>query len=129
MTVKQNQLNEINTTLVLGASDNPNRYAYLAIQKLVKNGYKVEGVGAKSVSVEGIQIYNFKKQFSSIDTVTLYLSASNQVDYYEYIIQLNPRRVIFNPGTHNPEFENLLNEKGIEVLHACTLVLLSTQQY
>lgn len=116
-------------TLVLGASENPNRYSYLAIQSLLKKGYEVEGVGAKQTNINGVTIHNSPVAFKDIDTITLYLSAKNQVAYYDYILQINPRRVIFNPGTYNIELETLLKSNQIEALHACTLVLLSTQQY
>lgn len=131
MVIKQNNLDSIDKakTLILGASVKPNRYAYLALQSLQKHDFPVVGVGAKADEVNGIQIHKGKKDFSDIDTVTLYLSAKNQIDFYDYILQLKPRRVIFNPGTNNPELENLLAENQIEVVHACTLVMLSTQQY
>jgi predicted CoA-binding protein len=116
-------------TLILGASTNPNRYAFLALQSLKKHKLPVVGVGLKAAEIEGVQIYQEKKYFSDIDTVTMYLGANNQVDYYDYIIQLNPRRVIFNPGTENKELENLLEKNQIEAEIACTLVLLSTKQY
>lgn len=116
-------------TLILGASTKPNRYAYLALQSLLKKNYSVVGVGIKAAEVNGVKIYKDQKEFSDIDTVTLYLSAKNQTDFYDYLLQLNPRRVIFNPGTNNPELENILEENQIEVVHACTLVMLSTQQY
>ena len=116
-------------TLILGASTNPNRYAYLALNSLLKNDYLVEGVGAKQAEVHGIEIHKEQKRFSDIDTVTLQLGAKNQKAYYDYLLQLKPRRVIFNPGTQNPELENILEESNIEVVHACTLVMLSTQQY
>ena len=129
--LKQNvsTLNKNKFTLILGASTNPNRYAYLALQSLLKHNYPVVGVGLKEAEVDGVQIYNFQKEFSNIDTVTLYLGAKNQVDYYDYIVKLNPRRVIFNPGTQNPELEKVLAKNKIEVVQACTLVMLSTQQY
>lgn len=129
--IKQNSFSS-NTnmkTLILGASTKPNRYAYLALQSLLKNNYPVFGVGIKAAEVDGVKIYKDQKVFKDIDTVTLYLSAKNQIEYYDYLLQLKPRRVIFNPGTQNPELEHLLVENQIEVVHACTLVMLSTQQY
>lgn len=116
-------------TLILGASVKPNRYAYMALQSLRKHQYPVVGIGLKEAEIDGVKIYTEKKDFSDIDTITLYLGASNQVDFYDYMLQLKPRRVIFNPGTENPELESLLREHQIEVEQACTLVLLSTQQY
>lgn len=131
MIVKQNGNASKNNlkTLILGASTNPNRYAYLALKSLKKNNFPVVGVGIKAGEVDGIKIHDYPKEFLAIDTVTLYLSAKNQIEYYNYIIQLKPRRVIFNPGTQNSELENLLAKNQIEAVHACTLVLLSTQQY
>lgn len=117
------------TTLIIGATTNPNRYAYLALESLVKRNYPVVGVGLKEAEINGVKIHKDKKVFSNIDTVTLYLSAKNQIDFYDYLLQLNPRRVIFNPGTQNPELENLLAKNDIKVVHACTLVMLKTGQY
>ncbi len=117
------------TTLIIGATTNPNRYAYLALESLVKRNYPVVGVGLKEAEINGVKIHKDKKVFSNIDTVTLYLSAKNQIGFYDYLLQLNPRRVIFNPGTQNPELENLLAKNNIKALHACTLVMLKTGQY
>ncbi len=116
-------------TLVLGASTNPSRYSYLAIQRLVYYNQDVVAIGLKEGEVSGIQIEKEKIPFEGIDTVTLYLNASRQKEYYDYIVSLKPNRVIFNPGTENPEFYNLLKENRIEVENACTLVLLGTNQY
>ena len=129
--VKQNnsKLNNKGKTLILGASIKPSRYAYLALQSLQKHNFPVVGVGVKAAEINGVKIHQDQKEFSDIDTVTLYLSAKNQTDFYDYILQLKPRRVIFNPGTQNPDLESILEENQIEVVHACTLVMLSTQQY
>ena len=116
-------------TLVLGASTNPARYAYAAINRLVQNRIPTVALGLKKGEVAGVQIETEKKDFEDIDTVTLYLGPPRQKQYYDYIISLHPQRVIFNPGTENPEFYRLLQEKGIEVEVACTLVMLATQQY
>lgn len=94
-------------TLVLGASDNPSRYSYLAINRLMKNGHPVVAVGRKQTSVAGIDIDNEKKQFENVDTVTLYLNPDNQKEYYDYIVSLKPKRIIFNPGTENEELYQL----------------------
>lgn len=117
------------TTLVLGASENPDRYSYLAIQKLISHGHSVKAIGRRAGEVNGVKFSIEKLPFKNIDTVTLYLGKQNQQEYYEYIIGLKPNRVIFNPGTENPEFEELLNESNIEFEKACTLVLLSTNQF
>lgn len=116
-------------TLVLGASLNPGRYSNIAINRLVKYGHIVEAVGLKKGVVAGVDIATEKEDFENIDTVTLYLNPKRQVEYYDYIVSLEPKRVIFNPGTENPEFYDILRKKGIEVEVACTLVLLGTNQY
>lgn len=116
-------------TLVLGASLNPSRYSHLAINRLVNNNYEVVAIGLREGKVAGIEIIKDKKLFEGIDTITLYLNPQRQKEYYDYIISLNPKRVIFNPGTENPELYQLLSENNIESEVACTLVLLGTNQY
>ncbi len=116
-------------TLIIGASTNPSRYAYLACQKLLSFGHPVVLLGRKMGFVLGQEIFDTKTVWSDIDTVTLYINPTNQPEYYDYIISLNPKRVIFNPGTENPEFENILISKNIIPVEACTLVLLSTGQF
>ena len=116
-------------TLVIGASEKLWRYSNKAIRKLKEHGHRVVAIGKRNAEVEEIRIETVMRSFSAIDTVTIYLNKHNQKTYYDYILNLNPRRVIFNPGTENPEFYTLLRSAGIEVLEACTLVLLSTNQY
>jgi hypothetical protein len=116
-------------TLVLGASDNPARYSYLAIQRLRKHGYPVVAIGKKNSQVADVLIEKQKREFDGIDTVTLYLSPLHQTEYYDYILSLKPRRLIFNPGAENEELEKLATENNIQSMEACTLVLLSTGQY
>ena len=116
-------------TLVFGASTNVNRYSYLAINKLVNHGNDVVAFGLKNGNVAGIEIDTELKQYENIDTVTLYINPKRQVEFYGYIIALQPKRVIFNPGTENPEFYQLLKEEHIDFEVACTLVLLSINQY
>ncbi|RWX02356.1 CoA-binding protein [Flavobacterium cerinum] len=116
-------------TLVMGASSNPDRYAYKAIKMLQRFGHPVVAVGKKEDEVDGLKIEKQQIPFENIDTVTLYLNPMNQKQYYDYIVALKPNRVIFNPGTENPELYTLLRQNGIEVEIACTLVLLSTNQY
>ena len=116
-------------TLVLGASLNPGRDSNLAINRLVDYGHEVEAVGLRNGNVAGVEISTEKKVFENIDTVTLYLNPKRQVEYYDYIISLKPKRVIFNPGTENPELYKLLHKNNIETEIACTLVLLGTNQY
>lgn len=116
-------------TLVLGASLNPSRYSNLAINRLVNHGHTVEAVGLKKGIVAGVAISTEKELFENIDTITLYLNPQRQAEYYNYIISLKPKRVIFNPGTENPELYEVLGKNNIEYEVACTLVLLGTNQY
>jgi len=116
-------------TLVIGASDNPERYAYKAMKMLQDHNHPVVAVGRKQIETLGVQIEKDKIHFDGIDTVTLYLNPKNQVEYYDYILSLQPKRVIFNPGTENPELYKMLQQNGIEYEVACTLVLLSTRQF
>lgn len=116
-------------TLVLGASDNPSRYSYLAIQRLRSHGHPVAAIGRKQTVVNDVTVEKEEKPFNDIDTVTLYLNPQNQQQYYNYILSLHPKRIIFNPGTENDELAALAKEKGIETKEACTLVMLSTNQY
>lgn len=116
-------------TLVMGASSNPERYAYKAIKMLQRFGHYVVAVGKKEDEVDGMRIEKEQIPFESVDTVTLYLNPMNQKQYYDYIVGLKPKRVIFNPGTENPELYTLLRQNDIEIEVACTLVLLSTSQY
>ena len=116
-------------TLIIGANNNPDRFAYKAAERLLKHGYDIELIGKRSERIFGRLIDTEKKEFEDIDTVTLYISDKFQPEYYEYIVSLNPNRVIFNPGTENPEFEELLIQNDIHVEEACTLVLLGSGQY
>ncbi len=116
-------------TLVIGASSNPERYSYKAIERLQHHNQPVVAVGRRQTEVLGVPVEKEKIHFDGIDTVTLYLNPKNQVEYYNYIISLNPKRVIFNPGTENPELYEILTQNGIEYEEACTLVLLGTGQY
>ena len=116
-------------TLVLGATTNKERYSYKAIHNLIGKSHQVVAIGSKKGMALDVQIETEKIPYHGIDTVTLYLNPKHQREYYDYIISLQPRRVIFNPGTENPEFYTLLKENGIEYEVACTLVLLATNQY
>lgn len=116
-------------TLVLGASENPQRYSNLAIHRLLAHDHPVVAIGKKAGQVHGINISTEKLNESGIDTVTLYLNPDNQKPYYDYILGLHPARIIFNPGTENDELASLAREKGIKTQEACTLVLLSTNQF
>lgn len=116
-------------TLVIGASTNAERYSNKAILSLLNHNYEVVALGNKYGEVLDVVIETELKQFANIDTITLYLNPSRQRDYYDYIIGLHPKRVIFNPGTENLELYKLLDKNNITYEVACTLVLLATQQF
>ena len=116
-------------TLVLGASENQVRYSNLAIKRLVNYQHPVVAIGRKKGMVAGIPVETGKKQFNNIDTVTVYLNSVHQKEYYDYIISLHPKRIIFNPGAENDELSNLALQAGIKPVEACTLVLLNTGQF
>lgn len=117
------------TTLVLGASPNPERYSFLAVNLLLEKGYAVYPYGIKKGQIGKQLIVNEWPASGSIDTVTLYLGPAAQVEYYDAIIKLGPKRIIFNPGTENSELANLAKQNGIQTTEACTLVMLTTGQY
>jgi len=116
-------------TLVLGASENPQRYSFLAVQQLAKHQHPVVAIGRAKGAIGAVEIETEKKQLDDIDTVTIYLNPANQKEYYDHIFSLHPKRIIFNPGAENNELEQLAQQKGIKTMEACTLVLLSTGQY
>jgi uncharacterized protein len=116
-------------TLVIGASTKPERYAYKAIRSLVAHGHEVIGIGMRAGEVDGVHFDQSRPLDKDVDSVTLYLNAGMQEHYYDYILALKPKRVIFNPGTENDFFVQKLGQAGIATVTACTLVLLSTGQY
>jgi uncharacterized protein len=116
-------------TLVLGASTKPERYSFIAISRLLQYDHEVIAIGLRKESVFGVQFETGFPEFKDVHTITLYLNPQRQKEYYDYIVSLNPKRVIFNPGTENPELYALLAQHNIEAEVACTLVLLSTHQY
>ncbi len=116
-------------TLVLGASLKTQRYSNRAVRKLVDNQHETVAFGLRKGDVAGVTIDTELLQYENLDTITLYLNPKRQKEYYNYIIGLKPKRVIFNPGTENPELYALLEAEGIEAEVACTLVLLSINQY
>lgn len=116
-------------TVVLGASDNPDRYSFLAVEKLRRYGHPVVAIGKKTGHIADTGIITGQPAEADVDTVTLYLNPALQRQYYDYILSLKPRRIIFNPGTENPELRQLAEENQIKPLEACTLVMLGTGQY
>ena len=117
-------------TLIMGSSTNPQRYAYKAAESLVGKGFEIELFGRRKGEIFGKTIKTSLEEIDiNIDTVTMYLSESNQEEFVDFILNLKPRRVIFNPGAENPDFAERLNLAGIEPINACTLVMLSIGQY
>lgn len=116
-------------TLVLGASLKTHRYSNYAIDSLVTNKHVVVAIGSRNGKVAGINIETEFLHYKDIDTITIYLNAKRQKPFYDYIVSLKPKRVIFNPGTENPELYSILKEKNIPYEESCTLVLLATDQY
>ena len=116
-------------TVVLGASENPSRYSYLATQRLTSHGHPVVAIGNREGKIGDVSITKEHPAIDNVDTVTLYLNPTNQKPYYDYILSLKPKRVIFNPGTENEELERMIEGQGGDAMEACTLVLLSTGQY
>ena len=116
-------------TLVFGASINPHRYSNLALARLVEQGVETYAFGPVAAEVHGVKIQNKIPKIDDLDTITLYMNAKRQKEYYQEIIDLNPKRVIFNPGTENPELFSLLQENNIDAEEACTLTLLAIDQY
>jgi predicted CoA-binding protein len=118
-------------TVIIGATTNQSRYAYLAAERLHEHNIEFVPVGIKKGNVLGKEILDLKTHpdIPDVDTMTLYINPSHQKEWYDYFLKLKPKRVIFNPGTENPEFEKQLEEKGIEAVEACTLVMLGTGQY
>ena len=116
-------------TIVIGASENPERYSNRAVRSLKKHNVPVEAIGLKAGEIDGVKIQTGFPKIGDVDTVTLYVGEKNQPAYYDYILNLKPQRVIFNPGAENPEFEEKVRKAGIEVLEACTLTMLSIGNY
>ena len=116
-------------TVVLGASDNPSRYSFLAVERLREKGHPVVAVGKREGKINDTLILTGEPLVNDVDTVALYLNPVLQVAAYDYILGLKPRRVIFNPGTENDELEEILRSKGIESVEACTLVMLAAGMY
>jgi predicted CoA-binding protein len=116
-------------TLVLGASDNPERYSFLAVSRLRDKGHPVLAIGRRKTRVADVDVETEKTPIEGVDTVSLYLRAAHQKEYYDYILSLHPKRILFNPGAENEELYELAKAAGIQPMEACTLVLLSTGQF
>lgn len=116
-------------TVILGATPDPSRFAYKATQMLSCHGYEVVPVGIKKGKIAGKKILNNYPAIECVDTITLYVGARNLTPLFDYILGLKPKRIIFNPGTENEDLINLADQKGIQAVVGCTLVMLSTGTY
>jgi predicted CoA-binding protein len=118
-------------TVIVGATSIPSRYAFLAADMITDHGHQIVPIGIKKGVVldEVIRDIRTKPVIMDVDTITLYINPKHQPEWYDYLLSLKPKRIIFNPGTENDEFERLAETQGIEALEACTLVLLRSAQY
>lgn len=116
-------------TLVIGASENPDRYSFKAITMLREYSHPVVAIGNRTGKVGDVPFSKDQPQIEDIDTITLYLNAGNQAEYHDYILGLKPKRIIFNPGAENKALAERAQQQGILPMEACTLVLLRTGQY
>lgn len=116
-------------TVVIGASEKPERYSNMAVRLLKKYGHEVVAIGMKKGNIDEVEIITGLPELTDIHTVTMYVGPNNQHGFFNYILGLKPKRVIFNPGTENLELYELLDSSGIEVVEACTLVMLNTRMF
>ena len=116
-------------TLVIGASENTERYSNRVTRMLNHQNIPLVAIGLKAGDIDGVKIQTGLPKIENVDTVTLYVGPQHQAQYYDYVLNLKPERVIFNPGTENPEFEEKIRKAGIEVLEACTLTMLTVGTY
>lgn len=118
-------------TVLVGAGPNPSRYAYLAANMLEEYDHDTVLLGIKKGDINGNKILDIreKPKIEGVDTITLYIGPQRQPEWYNYLLSLRPKRIIFNPGTENEEFQSLAEQQGVEVLEACTLVMLRSRQY
>jgi predicted CoA-binding protein len=118
-------------TVIVGATTNESRYAYMAAEMLTNYQHEIVPIGIKKGEVMGQTILDIKSKpiIGEVDTVTLYIGPQHQPEHYSYLLSLKPKRFIFNPGTENPEFEKMVEQSGVEAIEACTLVMLRTGQY
>jgi predicted CoA-binding protein len=118
-------------TVLVGATPNQTRYAYLAATMLAEYDHETVLLGIKKGEIDGNKILDIREKpaIADVDTITLYIGPHRQSEWYDYLLGLKPKRIIFNPGTENNEFETLAKKQGIETLGACTLVMLRSRQF
>jgi uncharacterized protein len=116
-------------TLVLGASPTPTRYAYKAVKRLLSHGHEVVAIGKVEAEIDSVKISKEMIDIPDLHTVTMYLNPEKQEPYLDYILELNPKRIIFNPGSYNPKLDKLAKSAGIQVMEDCTLVMLDMDDF
>jgi len=116
-------------TIVLGASPDPLRFSNKAVKSLIRHNHEVIPLGNRTGRIAGKDIIIGQPDFEDIHTVALYLNPENQKEYYNYIVKLSPRRVIFNPGTINEELIELVKKNNIEPVLDCALIMLNNNKY
>jgi predicted CoA-binding protein len=121
----------VKKTVIIGATTNPGRYAFLAARMLTEYNHEIVPVGIKDGAVFGKEILDIfeRPPIEGVHTVTLYIGPQRQPEHIDYILSLRPKRIIFNPGTENDDFEQRARKQGVETLEACTLVMLRSLQY
>ena len=115
--------------MVLGASPNRKRFSHLCVKSLLRHGYDVVPIGKRNGDIDEVNLLTHRPQIRDLDTVTLYLNSENQKEYYDYILGLKPNRIIFNPGAENPELKKMAEDKGIDAVEECTLVMLNSGNF
>jgi predicted CoA-binding protein len=113
------------TVLVLGATDNTNLTSYSAIKLMMHRGLHVMALGPKKTRIDQIAITDEPAAIKQADVVSIFLSAKKQRKYYDYILSLKPEKLVFNPGTENPELEFLAQKNQIQIIKGCTIALLA----
>ena len=124
-------MSKIKKTVIIGATPNVSRYAYKAAERLLGANIEFVPVGIKVGEVFGESILPIREKplVKNVHTVTMYIGPQNQPEWYDYILSLNPKRIVFNPGTENDELQELAQKQGIEVVEGCTLVMLGVGTY
>jgi predicted CoA-binding protein len=119
----------MSVVVVLGASENPERYSYKAVKKLVQHKYEVIAIGKRKGFIGDIQIITTQPAIPDVHTVLIYLAPYHQGEIFDYVLSLHPKRVVFNPGTESTEFEEILESYNISVIHDCSLVMMAMGRF
>jgi predicted CoA-binding protein len=115
--------------LVLGASPNPERFSNKAVRRLIRYNHEVIAIGKRAGMIGDTPIITTQPEITGVHTVVMYLAPYHQGEIFDYVLSLRPKRVVFNPGTESPEFDEFLESYNIEVVHDCTLVMLANNRF